>query len=81
MSAARLVEWPMRSISSRRLAPGLSDQDIPGVAQVVKVNVQAGRGEGGEPDTATEVWVPQQLASRAREQQRVGTGWREGVQV
>src|SRR5262249_37950337 len=41
------------------VGPGLSAQDIPGVAQVVKVNVQAGHGEGGEPDAATEVWVPQ----------------------
>jgi len=40
------------------VGPGLSDQDVPGVAQVVKVNVQAGRGDGREPDTATEVGMP-----------------------
>jgi hypothetical protein len=40
------------------VGPGLGDELVTGMAQVVEVNVQAGCGQGGEPDPATEVGMP-----------------------
>jgi hypothetical protein len=46
MRAVRLVDWPMRSISSPGLAPA-SAVSWSGIAQVMQVNVVVGRGECG----------------------------------
>jgi hypothetical protein len=45
------------------VGPLLSDQLTTGVAQVVKVNLQARGSQRGEPDTAPEVCMPQRLAA------------------
>src|SRR5208283_3782278 len=71
MSAARVLVWPMRSISSRNSAH--FRQRVPGMAEIVEVQVrQASRLDGLGPDAAVEVAVPQWQPGRAGEYERVG---------
>jgi len=81
MSAARLVEWPLRSSSSRWLAPASATGWLPVLAQVMQMNVKSGRGERGMPGAAAGVGVLQRLAVRAGEYQRLSVGQGESVQV
>jgi hypothetical protein len=64
-----------------KIRPGLGDQTVAGVAQVMKMDVHAGLRQGGKPDPAAEVAMPQRLGCRAREQQRFRIMWRKRVQV
>ncbi len=54
MSVARLLAWPMRSISSRRLAPA-SDQVAADVPEVVEMDpLEVGSGDRRDPDQVPE---------------------------
>jgi hypothetical protein len=71
MRAALVVEWPIRSISSRSPATGFC-KHVPGMTQVVKVDQrQASRPKRWKPDPLPEVPVPQRRSLRAREDQPV----------
>jgi hypothetical protein len=54
-----------------KIRPGLGDQTVARMAQVMKMDIYPRCGHGREPDPAAEVAMPQRLACRAREQQRV----------
>ena len=77
MSAARLLEWPIRSISSRRLAPASATSWLPAWRRSWRWISVSSRDERGSR-SAPELAVPQRLAARAGEHQRVGSG---GVKV
>src|SRR5207248_2705363 len=59
-----------------QVRPSRGDQEVPGVAQVVKMNAtQACSGQRGQPDAAPEGAVPQRLAvSGERQRVRFGRG-------
>ena len=55
---------------------------VPGVAEIVEVDaIQSGGGERRCPGSAAEVAVPEQMAARRGEDERVGVRSRVGVEV
>lgn len=80
--AARVVECPVRSISSRRLAPALAASWFAGMAQVVEVDHrESGRAQSWLPDAAGEVAAPQRSTLRTGEDKPVITGRGVGADV
>jgi hypothetical protein len=68
-----VVAHPFHEFPGVRALVG--DELIASVPQVVEVDAgQAGRGEGGQPDTATEVGVCQGRAGRAGEDEWCALG-------
>ena len=67
MTAARVELWPIRSISSRRLAPLFTGQRIAGVPQVVEVETLQAAAVSALP-----LIIPAQRADQAGTQMQEG---------
>src|SRR6516164_6260035 len=79
--AARAVEWPIRSISSRNEA-GVRGELVARVPQIVEMNTRQARGPKRRvPDAVAEVVIPQGLAFGAGEQQLILARLGEPAQV